>query len=420
MATPQRDMTLNEWIDFSEKLHAVENLALIGFLSLRPNIAPSIISTGEVVSEENISVAEKWLLTNFRKAFAFYCDRHKETSALLIGEALKKADVVKRLAPLLVSAYSIPLGIAVAFLFAAIDMGLDKWCEKYARKSFTGKGIYSGNFPKKIVEGFFDVKLLPAITEFVEDPEAYPLKGYKVRVKVPADISGQVKVPTSDDSNEIFSSFKSKYSHSFSFSDARAKKTLFGVVETVSQNISAGPNVLSFTPPTLVEAPLPITAREINPTEVKSEQEKPETDRDRQKKVERCVLIVKSGFAPAVYLLDKDPFLIFRQSRVSEGKSAPSNPQAILALKYIFGVLLTNKRDTPLYQNAAKGMRSHVIQTASVNSTGMVSFDVKPGEEYYVAGVFETATEEFLWTVKVVPPESLQCFLELDLSNVIR
>jgi hypothetical protein len=208
-------------------------LALIGLLSLRPNLPPSIIVTGDLVNGENIGASEKWILTNFRKVFGFYCDKIKDTKILLAGEAIRKTEIVKHLAPIIVSTYSVPLGIAVAFLFAAINIGLNKWCEKYERKSFSGKGTYSGNFSKRQVDGFFDIRCLPAIEERIEDPEAYPLSGYKVMVKVPADIIGRVKVPTSKDADEILFSFTGKRDHSFSFSDMTIHKQIVGTVATV-------------------------------------------------------------------------------------------------------------------------------------------------------------------------------------------
>jgi hypothetical protein len=247
MVAPQKESSIDDWIQLAETLSPVERLALAGLLSLRPQTPISIISPAMLNDPENISAAEKWLIANFRKAFSFYCERHKQHRVKLTSEA------VKRLAPILVGSYNLPLGIAVGFLFWAIDYGLQNWCEKYGARNFNGEGKYSGGLPESPawpngeVRGVFDVTYLPPITEIVDNPESYPLKGYKVVIKVPAETTGAMKVPSSPEVETIVLSFKGEGSQSFTFTDTAMDREISGDVRNVFPKQNDGPNVLGFT-----------------------------------------------------------------------------------------------------------------------------------------------------------------------------
>ena len=110
MVAPQRESDLEQWIDISEKLRPIQNLAVIGLQFLRPNLPLSIIATTDPMEEENIRATERWASSRFRQLLLFYCQHYKKPQAIASAELLDKAELVKALAPLLVSTLSIPLG----------------------------------------------------------------------------------------------------------------------------------------------------------------------------------------------------------------------------------------------------------------------------------------------------------------------
>lgn len=153
MSEARMEPNLDQWIGFCEKLTPYQNFALIGLLSRRPR-PPLTILPSEIETEENARAAEKWSESRFRKLLLFYCEHYKKKRVEAAGELIDKAEVVKTLAPLLVSTLAIPLGIATAFLFWAAGRNLDDWCKKYSRRKLNGKGKYTGNFAEKEVNGF--------------------------------------------------------------------------------------------------------------------------------------------------------------------------------------------------------------------------------------------------------------------------
>jgi hypothetical protein len=247
MVAPIREASLDEWVSFCEHLTPYQNFALIGFLFLRPQPPLSILATSDIVNEENARGAEKWSESRFRQLLLFYCDKYKKPEALAAAALIDKANVVKALVPLLVSTLAVPVGIAVAFLFWALGKSLDDWCQKYAQKNYNGTGKYIGDFPEKEIDGFFDVTYLPPIIELVDDPAAYPLKGYKIKIIVESETDGRIKVPTSEELNSIQFHFTYDKSHSFNFTDTQSNIRLSGKVGNVSHVGSDGPNVLRFT-----------------------------------------------------------------------------------------------------------------------------------------------------------------------------
>src|SRR5207302_11168842 len=92
-----------------------------------------------------------------------------------------------------------------------------------------------------------EVSHLPPILEYVEDPEAYPLKGYRIVVKVDAESNGRLKVPSLDELNSIQFSFTGKRSHAFTFMDTLSKRYVKGSVDNVSYVAQDGPTVIRFT-----------------------------------------------------------------------------------------------------------------------------------------------------------------------------
>ena len=114
---------------------------------------------------------------------------------------------------------------------------------KYSRVRFNGKGKYRGDFQEKEVDSFFEITYLPEIMELIEDPEAYPLEGYKIKIKVESETDGRVKVPSAKERNSIQFSFKYDKSHSFDFTDTKSNKR---IVDDVSWVGNDGPNVLRF------------------------------------------------------------------------------------------------------------------------------------------------------------------------------
>ncbi|MDQ1593282.1 MAG: hypothetical protein QOG71_3909 [Pyrinomonadaceae bacterium] len=238
---------LEQWIQVCEELTYFQNLALLGLLSLKADTPLSIIKAIDPNSSENVSAAERWLKKNLRSLLQFYCVAYVKKSVRVTGIAIDKAEVVKNLAPVAVATLSIPVGFVVAFLFAALGLVLDNWCQRYAKQRYAGEGTYEGNFEQKQVAAFFEITHTPAIIEEVENPAAFPLKVRMLAIKVPAEISGMVKVPSPADSSEIFHSFQARYSHRFTFVDVTQSKKIKGAVESVYQDIQEGPNVLGVT-----------------------------------------------------------------------------------------------------------------------------------------------------------------------------
>lgn len=239
--------TIDGWIEVTRDLSPLQNLCIVGILFQNPRTSLSIIATRDPVTPENISAAERWAKLNFRKLLYFYCDNSEKTGIQLGVALADKSGVVKKLGPVIVSTFSIPLGMAVAFLFAASGIILKNWCANYARREFNGKGIYAGDFPKKQLEAFFEIEFYPPIQEYTEDPEAYPLKGYRINILVPAEVNGKAKVPLPADSDEIFFSFKENTKHSFRFADTKRRSEIDGDITTLRQDRQAGPSVLGFT-----------------------------------------------------------------------------------------------------------------------------------------------------------------------------
>ena len=238
--------SLDGWVRFCEHLTPYENYALLGLLFLRPHPPLSILATADVVSEENARSAEKWSESRFRQLLLFYCDKYKTPGSQAAAALVDKADLVKTIVPLLVSTLAVPVGVAVAFFFWALGTSLDDWCQKYSQRKYNGKGKYLGNFPEKEIEGFFEVTHLPQIIELVEDPAAYPLEGYKIKIIVESETDGRIKVATQKELESIQFSFTYNKSHSFHFRDTQSSMSIGGQVRNVSHVGEDGPNVLRF------------------------------------------------------------------------------------------------------------------------------------------------------------------------------
>jgi hypothetical protein len=254
MATSQMEFNFDQWISLCENLTPYQNFALIGLL-FRRGEHPLHILPSEIVTEESTRAAEKWSESRFRKILLFYCEHYKQKKVEAVGELIDKSEAVKTLAPLLVSTLAVPLGIATAFLFWAAGKNLDNWCKKYSRRKLNGTGKYIGDFPEKEVNGFFEVVYLPPILEYVEDPAAYPLEGYKIKIKVEPKTDGRLKVSTAKELNSIQFSFSERKRHSFSFMDTKTNRDVNGRVDNVFHVNEDGPIVIRFTSTDMEVAP---------------------------------------------------------------------------------------------------------------------------------------------------------------------
>jgi hypothetical protein len=247
MAASQMEPNLDQWIRFCENLTPYEDFALIGLLFRRRQPPLSILPRSEIVTEENARAAEKWSESRFRKILLFYCEHYKKKKIEAAGVLIDKTEAVKAVAPLLVSTLAVPLGVATAFLFWAAGRNLDDWCQKYSRRKLNGKGKYTGDFSEKEVNGFFEVHYLPPIVEYVEDPSAYPLEGYKIKIKVDPETDGRLKTSTAKEINSIQFSFSEKGSQAFSFVDTKSNQGVSGGVDNVFHVNEDGPIVIRFT-----------------------------------------------------------------------------------------------------------------------------------------------------------------------------
>jgi hypothetical protein len=254
MATAQMDMDMDRWIDFCAELSPFQNFLLLGLLSSSPDRPLGLISPAEIQPDEHHEAAEEWASSNLRRLLLFYCEHYQKVVPKYGVALANKADIVKQIVPLLVSTLSVPVSIAVAFLFWALGHRLDEWCKMYARRHYTGKGLYSGNFPEGKVEAFFDIFYLPPITRFVDDPEAYPLKGCRGVIKVKPQAEGKIKVANSKEVNSIVFNFDKLNGHRFEFTETTLKWVIKGIVENVFPATDEGSNVLGFTS-TNIEVP---------------------------------------------------------------------------------------------------------------------------------------------------------------------
>jgi hypothetical protein len=241
------ELSLDHWIDYCAKLTPYENFLLIGLLFSRPSLQQSIFAASLLSDVNNARAAEKWSESHFRRLLLLYCANYKKRKTEALLTLAEKVDVIKLLLPALVSAaYALPLGIAVGFLFWAVSTALDDWCKKYSERKYNGTGRYAGNFPEKEVESFFELSYLPPIEEYIEDPAAYPLEGYKINIRVDSASEGRLKLGKAEDLLSITFHFTAG-SHSFVFTDTRQKEKVSGEVDNVSHIKEDGPNVLRFT-----------------------------------------------------------------------------------------------------------------------------------------------------------------------------
>jgi hypothetical protein len=189
---------------------------------------------------------------------------------------------------------------------------------------------------------------------------------------------------------------------------------------SVNQDRSAGPNILSFTPTNIAETPLPLITQRCEPSLSPTTQRISSENFGKYGIPEYSSLTVTSGLASRLFLLDKDPFVIFLQARVAEGKPVPSNTQIITALKYILNTQISGKREPVLYKKETKKIESHIVYKGQRISSDLVCFDPVLRGEYYLVGVVETTNEEFLCNAKIELLESNKYSLKLDLDNLIK
>lgn len=249
MATPQPEISLEQWIEYCEELSATQNFLLIGLLSKSRFTSLGLLQEQALETEENWRAAEEWVLKHLRDGLKIYCDNYKKyqieiglEAGKTLGEAAK--DFIRNIAPAIAYATSGVKGLGVAFVVWLLKYALDKWCSTYTDKKFTGKGSYSRLVPKSTFEAFFDVTYTPPIVVYSEDEDAFPLNITKRQVKVPAQTSGLIRVPDKKAVDDIYSSLRVDKNHSFEFKDAKTDVLVKGIIDFVLPAPEVGAHVL--------------------------------------------------------------------------------------------------------------------------------------------------------------------------------
>lgn len=236
---------VGEWIALCQELPPVELFGLIGLLSERPELPPSLARAAELQTAENIKGAKNWARRYFRNILQYYCGKRHLFEAAEKG--FDEADAVKAIAISLFGLLNIKIGIIVASIFIILKLKGNKWCDKYAGMRLTGQGPYEGNFAAQPVSAFFEIEYLPPIVEKVENPAAYPLKIKVPVIEVDKEIKGRVKVPTRAQAEAIFYSFEGGGKiHKFSFNDIDSKQDVSGTLDSVSLGSDAKLGVFDF------------------------------------------------------------------------------------------------------------------------------------------------------------------------------
>jgi len=246
MSTPTPQIDLDQWTEFCANLSPFENFALLGLILENPSLSLSILQNRTIVTEGNVRRAEKWTMTNLRRALKIYCDNYKKHQVVAGSKFLETASpFVKAIAPFLMFELNAPVTAMIAYVIWAIGYGLDKWCGKYSAKEFSGEGEYSGDLTPNKKKAFFRLKYLPPIYEKVEDEKAYPLVVYKAQIMVPAETTGDVRVTPGADLDSITISLRTGNKHMFEFIDAEQKRIIGGEAKNVYPNLVEGSNVSS-------------------------------------------------------------------------------------------------------------------------------------------------------------------------------
>ena len=249
MATPQLEISLDQWIAYCENLSPIQNFLLIGLLSKSRFTSLSILQAQPLETEDNWKAAEEWALKNLRKGLKIYCDNYKKYQAE-IGLELGKSSMdivkewVKNAAPTIAIAVGGAKGVGVAFLFWLLKYALGKWCEKYTDKKYSGEGQYSRAIPPSTFGAFFDITYTPPIIEYVDDEKAYPLSIPKKQITVPAETIGLIRVANKQEVDDIYFSLAQDKNHSFNFKDAKSNSLVSGKVAYVIPKPEVSANVL--------------------------------------------------------------------------------------------------------------------------------------------------------------------------------
>ncbi len=237
---------LSQWIDLIENISDSQKLKLVGLLLKNPNLQPSLVNEALINDEENTRIAEKWLKKNFREVMFFYCksfDGFKSESSI---EILDKIEFAKWLAPLIVTNYSFILGVAIAFVIWALNKSLNEWCKKYSLRQYSGVGDYTGKFSLNCVNGFMDLDYKPAIKEVEQDIEAFPIKTKFIRIIVPSEIKGRIKLKNKNIVDEIAVFCENGDEQKFSLNENNLHKILKGNVEKAYPASARDPEILRF------------------------------------------------------------------------------------------------------------------------------------------------------------------------------
>lgn len=249
MATPQPEISLDQWIEYCEQLSATQNFLLIGLLSKSQITSLNILQAQPLETEENWNAAKEWILKQLRGSLKIYCDNYKKYQIEIGAEAGKTfgemtKDFIKDVAPAIAYATSGVKGLGVAFVVWLLKYALDKWCSIYADKKYSGKGNYSRLVPKSSLEAFFDVTYTPPIIVYSEDEDAWPLNIPKEQLIVPAQTICFVRTPDEIAVFDIISSFEVDKNHSFEFKDVRTEKYVRGGAEVIRRAPEIGAHVL--------------------------------------------------------------------------------------------------------------------------------------------------------------------------------
>lgn len=248
-ASPQMEISLDEWIEYCENLSAIENFLLVGLISRSQFTSLPVLQSQTLETKENWQKAEKWVLEHLREGLKIYCNNYKKYQieiGLEAGKNLSESakEFIKSVAPTIAYATSGVKGLGIAFTVWLLKYTLDKWCLKYTDKKFNGKGNYFCPTPESSFEAFFEVTYTPPIIVYSEDEAAYPSSVFKKEVKVPAQTKGLIRVSNQKTVRDIYSYFNDKEKHSFNFSDSKTNIFIEGFVDAVAPAPDSGANVL--------------------------------------------------------------------------------------------------------------------------------------------------------------------------------
>lgn len=243
---------LADWVRVVERLSQSQKLLLIGLIVRNPGITAQLINLGLINESENLSASSSWFTEKFRDVLYFYCKHStdlKVEGALAGLDKTGVGDLVKNLAQALLIQLYLPIGIAVSVLHWLIKRSATDWCDKYKIQEYGGVGFVLSTTdttdPLKI-EGYMDLKHKPAILEIEADIEAMPLKVPNIRIAVPEENSGRLKVRNQSDVYKMIRFNEEGAYQNFMLRDSQTKKDLCWGDVTSAFPIAAETDILGF------------------------------------------------------------------------------------------------------------------------------------------------------------------------------